>query len=99
MAAQSPQSVADAGASEKGRRTLAGGEGTLLAPAAAACLARVDEIVDLWMDVHPGQGRPQVTVARAWTAGLKTKADPRPGTVQARLAAAAAKAARAAGHP
>ena len=84
---------------EETRAAATGSDGKLLAPKAAANLSRVNEIVDLWVDVHHGRGRPPVTVARAWITSLKAKGDPRPGTVQARLAAAAAKAARAAGHP
>ena len=88
---------------EEAREAETGYGGRLLAPNAAASLERADEKVDLWMAVHQDRSRPSVAVARpsvavarAWTASLADKGAPRSGIVNARLAAAAAKAARAA---
>ena len=81
---------------EEAREAETGYGGRLLAPAATAGLERADEKVDLWMAVHPDRGRPSVAVARAWTTSLADAGAPRSGIVNARLAAAAAKAARAA---
>jgi len=71
-------------------------DGRSASAAAASSLAAADEKVDLWMAVHPGLSRPSVAVTRAWTTSLADEGAPRTGIVNARLAAATAKAARAA---
>jgi hypothetical protein len=81
---------------EEERAAATGYGGRQLAREAAIALERVDEKVDLWMAVNEGRGRPSVAVARAWATSLADEGAPRTGIVNARLAAAAAKVARAA---
>jgi hypothetical protein len=78
------------------RAAATGYGGRQLAREAAIGLERADEKVDLWMAVNEGRGRPSVAVARAWATSLADEGAPRTGIVNARLAAAAAKVARAA---